>query len=150
MAWREHINVLSHKANTTLAFFSVTLCFSHILKQTITCLNYVTPIVNTPLLSGILTLRHSQARNGTKNFLELRTWFVFNNHKPTCSVTNVLQSLHWLTLEGKTFLKVIFMFKNTKHCMVGYFHWVKLFVDFVGYLIHEKSQNFSYITKWLK
>ena len=45
LTWREHINVLSHKANTTLAFLrrNIKPCSSHI--KAMSYLSYVNPII---------------------------------------------------------------------------------------------------------
>ena len=56
MTWREHINVLSHKANTTLAFLRGKLkpCSSHIKAKSY--LSYVRPIIEySSIPYGILT-----------------------------------------------------------------------------------------------
>jgi len=113
MTWREHINVLSHKANTTLAFLRRNLkpCSSHIKAKSY--LSYVRPIIE---YSSTVWDPHIKEDIHKLEMVQRRAArFVYNNYNCTDSVTSMLQSLHWPTLEvRRQFLKLILMFKILK------------------------------------
>ena len=113
LTWREHINVLSRKANSTLAFLRRNLrpCSSHTKAKSYLC--YVRPIIEysstiwDPYIKEDIHKLEMVQRRAAR--------FVYNNHHPTDSVTNMLQSLHWPTLEiRRKFLKLILMYKILK------------------------------------
>ena len=113
LTWREHINVLSRKANSTLAFLRRNLrpCSSYTKAKSYLC--YVRPIIE---YSSIIWDPYIKEDIHKLEMVQRRAArFVYNNHHPTDSVTNMLQSLHWLTLEiRRKFLKLILMYKILK------------------------------------
>ena len=113
LTWREYINVLSRKANSTLAFLRRNLrpCSSYTKAKSYLC--YVRPIIEysstiwDPYIKEDIHKLEMVQRRAAR--------FVYNNHHPTDSVTNMLQSLHWPTLEiRRKFLKLILMYKILK------------------------------------
>ena len=113
MTWREHINVLSHKANTTIAFLRRNLkpCSSHIKANSY--LSYVRPIIE--YSSTVWDLNIKEDIHKLEMVQRRTARFVYNNYNCTDSVTSMFQSLHWPTLEvRRQFLKLILMFKILK------------------------------------
>ena len=110
LTWREHVNVLSHKANTTLALLRRNLkpCSLHIKSKSYLC--YVRPMVE---YSSTVWDPHIKEDIHKIEMIQRRAArFVFNNYNLTDSVTSMLQSLKWPTLEARRrFLKLTLMFK---------------------------------------
>ena len=110
LTWREHVSVLSHKANDTLALLWCNLkpCSFHIKSKSYLC--YVRPIVE---YSSTVWDPHLKDDIHKIEMIQRRAArFVFNNYNLTDSVTIMLHSLKWPTLEARRgFIKLILMFK---------------------------------------
>ena len=93
-----NINMLPHKANTTLAFLQCNLspaCSSH-MEQNVVRLMLIKPIIeylstvwDSYIKEDIYKLEMAQGRSAR---------FICNNYNSTVSVTNLLQCLYWPTL----------------------------------------------------
>ena len=105
--------MLSKKANTTLAFLRRNLkpCSLHIKAKSYAA--YIKPIVE---YSATVWDPHIKEDIHKLEMVQRRAArFVYNNYYTTDSVTNMLSSLHWPTLESRRkFLKLILMFKILK------------------------------------
>ena len=94
LTWREHVSVLSHKANATLALLRRNLkpCSFHIKSKSYLC--YVRPIVE---YSSTVWDPHFKDDIHKIEMIQRRAArFVFNNYNLTDSVTIMLQSLNCL------------------------------------------------------
>ena len=102
LTWKEHVNVLSHKANTTLALLRRNLkpCSLHIKSKSYLC--YVRPMVeysSTVWDPYIKEDIHKIARNDITKSCQICVQYC----NLTDSVTSMLQSLKWPTLEAEDF-----------------------------------------------
>ena len=94
LTWREHVSVLSHKANATLALLRHNLkpCSFHIKSKSYLC--YVRLIVE---YSSTVWDPHFKDDIHKIEMIQRRAArFVFNNYNLTDSVTIMLQSLNYL------------------------------------------------------
>ena len=110
LSWKEHIKITTHKANTALAFLRRNLkpCSLHI--KTKCYLGIVRPIIE---YACTVWAPHSVQDIAKIEMIQRRAArFVHNNYSYSASVSSMLKSLGWPTLQARrNYLKLLLTYK---------------------------------------
>ena len=111
--WKEHINITTHKANTALAFLcrNVKPCSPYIKSKCY--LGTVKPIIE--YACTVWAPHIAQDINKIEMVQRRATQFVYNKYYHSISVSSILESFGWPTLQARrNYLKLLLTYKILK------------------------------------
>lgn len=140
LSWNNHVNNITKKANSTLAFLRRNIRNCPQRAKTQAYNTFVRPSLE---YASTVWDPHTQANiNKVESIQRRAARFVTNNYDPRASVTTLLQDLNWPTLQHRRQLaKLIMMYRITYHLIE---------IPSITYLIPSRSGTRGHNIRYLQ